>query len=263
MLRARLLTAAVALPLLVYLVGYAPEWSFSLAILSLTGIGLYEYFLLTGTQNSLPSTIGILWGLLVALAIWTSNSVLVGAALATGVILVFIASLRDRQPEKGIRAISLTLLGVVYIGFLFPHFLWVHRGPNGTAWVFFIFLVAMLGDSSGYAIGRLWGKRKLLPHISPGKTIAGSVGATLGNCAAGLIAWYWLLPERSGAELVTIALIAGLLAQLGDLCESALKRACGANDSGHFFPGHGGVLDRIDSLLFPVAFIYYYNSLLN
>lgn len=263
MLRARLLTAAAALPLLVYLVGYAPEWSFSLAILSLTGIGLYEYFVLTGTPNSPPSTIGILWGLLVALAICTDNSVLVGAALTTGVILVFIASLRDRQPEKGIRAISLTLLGVVYIGFLFPHFLWVHRGPNGTAWVSFIFLVAMLGDSGGYAIGRLWGKRKLLPHISPGKTIAGSVGATLGNCAAGLIAWYWLLPERSGAELLALALIAGLLAQLGDLCESALKRACGAKDSGYFFPGHGGVLDRIDSLLFPVGFIYYYNSLLN
>ena len=134
MLRVRLLTAAVALPLLVYLVGYAPDWTFSLAILSLTGIGLHEYFLLTGTQNSLSSTSGLMWGLLVALAMWTSNSVLVGAALTAGVILVFIASLRDRQPEKGIRAISLTLLGVVYIGFLFPHFLWVHRGPNGTAW---------------------------------------------------------------------------------------------------------------------------------
>lgn len=262
MLRARLLTTAIVLPCLIYLVGYAPEWGFSLAILSLTGIGLYEYFSLTRTQNSLPSTLGIVWGLLVALAIWTSNSVLVGAAFAAGVMLVFIASLRDRQPERGIRAISLTLLGVVYIGFLFPHFLWVHRGPNGTAWVFFIFLVAMLGDSAGYAIGRLWGKRQLLPHISPGKTIAGSVGATLGNCAAGLIAWHWLLPERSGTELVAVALITGLLAQLGDLCESGLKRACKVKDSGHFSPGHGGVLDRIDSLLFPVAFIYYYNNLL-
>ncbi len=261
MLRTRLLTAAGALPLLIFLIGYAPEWGFSSAILVLTGVGLFEYFSLTQAQCSLSPVIGELWGMLMALSMLSSDARLVGAVLAIGFMLIFILSLRDRHPARGIQTTSLFVLGVVYIGFLFPHFVWIHRGPEGAAWVFFILLVAMLGDTGGYVSGRIWGKRKLLPHISPGKTIAGSIGATCGNCVAALIAWQYVLLDRSALELVTLALIVGLFAQLGDLCESALKRACSAKDSGHFFPGHGGVLDRIDSLLFPVAFIYYYNTL--
>jgi len=167
----------------------------------------------------------------------------------------------NRQPARGIQTTSLCVLGVVYIGFLFPHLLWIHRGPEGAGWIFFILLVAMLGDTGGYAVGRIWGKRKLLPHISPSKTIEGSVGSIGGNCVAALVAWQYLLPNRSALELVALALLMGVLAQLGDLCESALKRACSAKDSGRLFPGHGGVLDRIDSLLFPGVFIYYYNTL--
>ncbi len=261
MLRTRLLTAAVALPLLIFLIHSAPEWGFSSAILVLTGVGLYEYFFLTRTQCTLSPAIGELWGMLVALSMLAGDMRLIGAALTLGFVLVFILSLRDRQPVRGIQTTSLFVLGVVYIGFLFPHLLWIHRSPEGAEWIFFILLVAMLGDTGGYAVGRIWGKRKLLPHISPGKTVEGSVGSIGGNCIAALVAWHYLLPNRPALELAVLALFIGLLAQLGDLCESALKRACSAKDSGHIFPGHGGVLDRIDSLLFPGAFIYYYNTL--
>lgn len=261
MLRTRLLTAAVALPLLIFLIHSAPEWGFSSAILVLTGVGLYEYFSLTRAQCSLSPVIGELWGMLVALSMLSGDTRLIGAVFTLGFVLVFILSLRDRQPARGIQTTSLFVLGVVYIGFLFPHLMWIHRGSEGAKWVFFILLVAMLGDAGGYAVGRIWGKRKLLPHISPGKTIEGSVGSIGGNCIATLVAWQYLLPNRSALELVLLALLMGLLAQLGDLCESALKRACSAKDSGRLFPGHGGVLDRIDSLLFPGAFIYYYNTL--
>ena len=261
MLRTRLLTAAVALPLLFFLIHCAPEWGFASAILVLTGVGLWEYFSLIRAQCSHSPVVGALWGMLVALSMVSGDMRLSGATLTFGFILIFILSLRDRQPARGIQTISLYVLGVVYIGFLFPHLVWIHRGPAGAEWIFFILLAAMLGDTGGYAVGRLWGKRKLLPHISPGKTIEGSVGSTGGHCVAALVAWQYLLPHRSGLELMLLALFIGLLAQLGDLCESALKRACNAKDSGHFFPGHGGVLDRIDSLLFPGAFIYYYSTL--
>ncbi len=261
MLRTRLLTAAVALPLLIFLIHSAPEWGFSSAILVLTGFGLYEYFSLTRAQYILSPVIGELWGMLVALSMLADDMRLSGAALTFGFVLVFILSLRDRQPARGIQTTSLFVFGVVYIGFLFPHLLWIHRGPEGAKWIFFILLVTMLGDTGGYAVGRIWGKRKLLPHISPGKTVEGSVGSIGGNCLAALVAWPYLLPNRTALELVVLALLMGGLAQLGDLCESALKRACNAKDSGRLFPGHGGVLDRIDSLLFPGAFIYYYNTL--
>ncbi len=261
MLRTRLLTAAGTLPLLFFLIYHAPQWVFSSAILVLTGIGLWEYFSLTRAQYTHSPVLGVVWGLLVALSMASGDMRLIGAALTLGFILIFILSLGDRQPARGIQTTSLFVFGVVYIGFLFPHLLWIHHGPHGAQWVLFLLLVAMLGDTGGYAVGRLWGKRKLLPHISPGKTIAGSVGALGGHCVAALIAWPSLLPHRDVLELLVLALCLGGLAQLGDLCESGLKRACNAKDSGWLFPGHGGLLDRIDSLLFPGAFIYYYNTL--
>lgn len=258
MLRARLLTAAVALPLLAWLVCCAPLWLFTSVLLGCTGLGLYEYFSLARAHNSLPPALGLAWGMAVALSVLSPHAFLAGAALAAGLFLTFCVALRDTQPARALVGISDSLLGVVYVGFLLPHLILIRGGPEGAAWVFFVLLVAMLGDSAGYAVGRIWGKRKLIPHISPGKTIEGSMGAILGNlCAAGL-SWVWLLSPRSLVEIICLALITGVLAQVGDLCESALKRAFGAKDSGAFFPGHGGMLDRVDSLLFPAAFIHYY-----
>ena len=230
MLRARLLTAAGALPLLIVLIGYAPEWGFSSAILVLTGVGLWEYFSLTRAQCTLSPLIGKLWGMLVALSMVSGDMRLIGTALSLGFMLIFILSLRDRYPARGIQTTSLFVLGVVYIGFLFRTCCGYTAARKARRGFFFILLAVMLGDTGGYVVGRTWGKRKLLPHISPGKTIEGGVGSLGGNGLAALIAWQYLLPNRSALELVALALLMGVLAQLGDLCESALKRACGAKE---------------------------------
>ena len=258
MLRARLLTVAVALPLLILLVGYAPLWLFSAVMLAFTGLGLYEYFSLSRSSNSLPLAFGVTWGAAVAISMLGPHAVLVGAMLSAGLFLAFCLALRDPEPARALAGVSYSLLGVVYVAFLLPHFIWVRGGPEGVAWVFFVMLVAMLGDTGGYAVGRIWGKHKLIPHISPGKTIEGSGGSVCGNLGAAVLSWLWVLPQHSLAELVLLGIGTGFLAQAGDLCESAIKRAFGAKDSGVLFPGHGGVLDRVDSLLFPAAFIYYY-----
>jgi phosphatidate cytidylyltransferase len=197
----------------------------------------------------------------VAVAMLWSSPLITGAVLLAGLFGAFLVGLREPQPAKGFVGVSDTLLGVVYVGFLLPHLIWVRRDPEGVSWVFFILLVAMIGDTAGYAVGRAWGKHKLVPHISPGKTIEGSVGSTLGNLCAGGFAWGWVFPHRSLLEMLSLALVLGFLAQVGDLCESVIKRTFGAKDSGGIFPGHGGVLDRVDSLLFPAAFIYYYVTL--
>ncbi len=258
MLRARLLTAAVALPLLILLVCCAPPWLFSTVMLGCTGLGLYEYFSLARPHNSLPPAFGLAWGAAVAVSTLCSRPVLIGAALSAGLFLAFFLALRDSQPARALSGVSNSLLGVVYVGFLLPHFIWVRGGPDGAAWVFFVLLVAMLGDTAGYAVGRMWGKHKLIPHVSPGKTIEGSGGSVLGNLCAAILSWVWFLPQRTLLELLLLGLGTGFLAQAGDLCESAIKRAFGAKDSGHLLPGHGGILDRVDSLLFPAVFIYYY-----
>jgi len=260
-LRDRLLTAAVGVPLLILLVCWSPSWLFATAILLLTGIGLWEYFSLTRPLSSLPSAVGVGWGLAVAVTMTASSLSLSVTVLLLGLFVVFALALRNHQPERGLVDVSLSLLGVVYVGFLLPHLIWLGEVPNGRWWVFFLLLAVMLGDSAAYAVGRIWGSRKLLPHISPGKTVEGSLGAYLGNCGAAIGAWLWLLPDQTLVELLCIALGLGSVAQVGDLCESAIKRACGAKDSGHIFPGHGGVLDRVDSLLFPSAMLYYYITL--
>jgi phosphatidate cytidylyltransferase len=105
---------------------------------------------------------------------------------------------------------------------------------DGVGWVFFIFFVAMLGDTAGYIVGRTWGKHKLIPHISPGKTVEGSVGSVLGNLLGAGIVWSWFFPQRSFLEFLLLGFLIGILAQVGDLCESAIKRAYDAKDSGHF-----------------------------
>lgn len=263
MLRARLLTALVGLPALIYAVGYAPAWAFTAAVVGLTCVGLAEYYTLTRADCCLPRSVGVVWGALVALSMVVGDPRLVAGALAAGCPAVCILSLRDPRPERAVRTAAIFVFGSVYVGVLFPHFVWLHRGPDGAAWVFFVLLVAMLGDTAAYAVGRAWGQRPLLAHVSPAKTVEGSIGATGGHLVAGLIAWQWLLPDRGGLELLSLALVGGVLAQCGDLCESALKRAYRVKDAGRFFPGHGGVLDRIDSLLFPAVFIHYYVAVWN
>ncbi len=261
MFRARLLTAAIALPPLIWLICCASSWLFSSVLLAFTALGLYEYFSLIRTRLSFAPFWGFGWGIGVAIAVLFLPALAVGAMFAVGLFCCLALSLRDSSPIQGIISVSDSLLGVLYVGFLMPHIALVRSTENGVGWVFFIFFVAMLGDTAGYVVGRTWGKNKLIPHISPGKTIEGSVGSVLGNLVGAGIVWCWFLPQRSFLELLLLGIFAGMLAQVGDLCESAIKRAYGAKDSGYFLPGHGGILDRFDSLLFPAAFIYYYGRI--
>jgi phosphatidate cytidylyltransferase len=260
-LRSRLLTAAVALPILIVLVCCAPSWLFAAILFSLTVVGLHEYFTMTQSATVLPPAVGMLWGGAVSGAMMIAAPETAVAVLLAGFFLTFALSLHNPQPQRSFAGLSIMLFGVIYIGFLLPHLVWIRVQPDGAAWVFFLLLVVMIGDSAAYGAGRMWGKWKLIPHISPGKTIEGSIGAIGGQVLMALGSWLWLVPNRSFMEILFLALGIGTLAQIGDLCESALKRAFDIKDSGWVFPGHGGVLDRVDSVLFPSAFLYYYVTL--
>jgi phosphatidate cytidylyltransferase len=244
----------------VWLICAAPLWLFSTVVLLCTVLGLHEYFSLPHAAPDASFYFGVTWGLAVAGALVFLPSPAVGAVLVAGLFCAFFLSLRDPQPSQGVRSVSEALLGVVYVGLLTPHLALIRTAPDGVGWTLFVFVVAMLGDTAGYAAGRTWGRHKLIPHISPGKTVEGSVGSFVGNLFGAGVMWYWFFPYRSLGELLFLGIVAGGLAQVGDLCESAIKRAFGAKDSGHLLPGHGGILDRLDSLLFPAAFIYYYGK---
>ncbi len=150
------------------------------------------------------------------------------------------------------------ILGVFYIGIPFAHFIALRLMPESLGMQYFA--MAMIGtwacDTAAYFGGTRWGRRKLCPPISPAKSVEGAAFGFFGCLAATMITGYYMnLPLT---DRLVCGAIVGVFCQLGDLVESALKRHMGVKDSGRFFPGHGGVLDRVDSLLFSVPAVYYY-----
>ncbi len=261
---ARVITALLGLPLLVLLVAFGHRWHlFSLFIFIFTLGALGEYFCMAFPDQRKERFLGIGFGLLVSLVFFipaVAEPRLLLALMLAGLFssyLFFSGDLEDRYQHLG-----WTLLGVLYIGFLFPHFVLIHRGPQGVQWIFWLLLVVFLSDTAAYFTGMALGKRKLYPQISPGKTVEGAIGAVLISVLVGTLGARLLLPNLTWFEVVLLSLVVGLLAQVGDLVESWIKRAFSVKDSGRLLPGHGGLLDRIDSLIFPAVFITYYTQLL-
>jgi len=182
-------------------------------------------------------------------------------ALAVAAGLVWVVLGRS-DFELGLRDFGVALAGIFYVGFLLPHFVWLRRLPEGAAWVIFVLLIGMLGDSGGYFVGHAIGRHKLMPRVSPGKTVEGALGIIAASLLGGAAAKLIFMRGHSWTELLVLSAVMAIIGQLGDLSESVMKRTFGVKESGSLFPGHGGVLDRIDSLLFPVTFVYYHVALL-
>jgi phosphatidate cytidylyltransferase len=260
MLRTRLATAAIALPALWLISRYLPNVLFAGFIMAVTAVGLFEYFSMAFPAHRLERATGIVWGLVIAGGVAARRPEVWGAGLAFAVIAgLVLPLLRPEDLAGGIQRLGLSLLGVLYVGFFTPHFVLL-RSPiePGWRWVLFTVFVAMGSDSGAYLAGRAFGRRKLAPAISPSKTVEGSLGGLAGAVLIAAICRAVFFGRLGSGEASTLGFTIGVLAQLGDLCESALKRAFGAKDSGWIIPGHGGILDRLDSLLFPVVFAYYY-----
>lgn len=129
--------------------------------------------------------------------------------------------------------------------------------PNGLIWLVLVLVCTWSSDTLAYLVGRRWGKRRMAPELSPGKTLEGAVGGVLGSTIAAwvVVMSYSPLPLW---PVLSLGFITGLAAQIGDLVESAIKRLAGIKDAGNLIPGHGGVLDRFDSMLFTAPLVYYY-----
>jgi phosphatidate cytidylyltransferase len=259
-LRTRLLTAAVAIPALWLIVWKVPDAIFAGFIVAVTAAGLFEYFAMAFPERVLERVAGIGLGLAVAAGVVTRRPEIYGAALALTVVAGFVVTLfRPADLAAGVQRMGLTALGVLYVGFFTPHVVLLrHGGPDGWRWVLFGIFVAMGSDTGGYFTGRYAGRRKLMPAVSPSKTVEGAVGAVLGAMLVAMLCRLMIFSTMGFGEALGLGATISVLAQVGDLAESALKRAFGAKDSGWIIPGHGGILDRLDSLLFPMVFVYYY-----
>jgi phosphatidate cytidylyltransferase len=199
------------------------------------------------------------FGLLVAASVLTGMLAWTGAAISTSVVGGLVLPLwRHQDLTLALQRVGLLVLGVLYVGFFVPHVALLREQPDGWRWVLFTVYTAMGSDSGAYFAGRAWGRRKLLPAVSPSKTVEGALGGLGGAVAVALLCRLIFFAQLGSGEAIGLALAIAVLAALGDLCESAIKRAFGAKDSGWIIPGHGGILDRLDSLLFPFVFAYYY-----
>jgi phosphatidate cytidylyltransferase len=261
-LRTRLKTAAILLPILLALVVYAPSVVFTEFIAVVTWWSLYEI----GAMHKGRPSRWIVFALCGALAL----ALLRGASLpgvgppftAYLAIIVTLAPLWQvvqvgiRGPET-FRSTDIYAQGLL-VAILYPYFAYLRNGPDGVAHLILVILLVIASDSGAYFVGKSLGRVKLLPKVSPNKTVEGAIGGLVTCIAAGLILRPWLTSTLRPGRMVVLASVSAVLAQLGDLDNSALKRIAGVKDSGWIFPGHGGLLDRTCSLVFPAVFAYYY-----
>jgi phosphatidate cytidylyltransferase len=152
-----------------------------------------------------------------------------------------------------------TLFTAVYVGWLLGYAIWLRGRADGAFFVLFLVGVTWIGESAAYLVGSTIGRHPIAPTLSPRKTIEGSVAQLVVSIAAGLGLGVWLVPACSPVGAAGAGALLGVIGQVGDLAESAIKRSLGTKDAGDLIPGHGGMLDRIDGLLFNAPVLYFYS----
>jgi len=265
----RVLTAVVVLPFLIasILIPWL-KWLFVAMAGAAMALGLFEFYVLSKRLQLKPDTSA---GFLGAIGIFVVSlyfgdiavnlllTQLVLIVLTAGVLIA--AALRGTDFEKMIASAGATVLGVLYIALLGSHLLSIRMGFTqllSAHLLSFFFLILMGADAGAYYTGRAIGKHKLAPKISPGKTWEGVFGGLVAALAMAAVSHYWFFRELPLKWALPLALVMTIVGILGDLTESALKRGAGAKDAANILPGHGGILDRLDSLLFNAPLIYYF-----
>ncbi len=242
----------------------APSILFWLAIMLVAGIALHEYFRMTSRQgdNRLPAAAVIPLAILPVGAAVLQRPGLVMAGLFLSLLgTIVVALFSYRRLDDVFAFICRSTFGVVYIGFCLAHLVLIRFLPMGVAWLFVLTVITAGGDTGAYYIGKAFGRRKLCPVISPNKTVAGALGGISSGVLAALLAGHFLLPQVSLAVIGLAALGLSVIGIIGDLAESMIKRSEGIKDAGTILGGHGGVLDRIDSLLLAAPILFYLLSM--
>ena len=271
--RARILTAVVTLPFLIASIIVPQLWWLFVAMAgaALT-LGLFEFYRLAKRRDMKPNVVAMFLGGAAIFTVFLFNepNKFVDVLLLQAILLLLLigtlvaATFQEVNFEKMIASCGATILGVLYVALLGSHLIAVRTGFNptlSTRLLALFFLVLMGADIGAYYTGRLMGKRKLAPKISPGKTWEGVVGGMAAALAVAAIAHFWFFRELPLKWALPLAALMMILGVLGDLVESALKRGAGAKDAANLLPGHGGILDRLDSLLFNAPLIYYFGRI--
>lgn len=260
-MKQRIITAIIAAALFIPFVIYG-KVPFTLLVVAMAVVGFYEILKMKGISIfSIPGVIGLLtlvllvipnnWQVEIVQAIDYSSILMVVYGLMI-LLLIYVVLVKNKITFD---EIGFILLGAFYVGMGF-HFL-IETRIAGIEWIVYCLLVVWTTDSGAYFVGRKLGKNKLWPEISPKKTIEGFVGGIV-IAVIFAVGMQMIYPFMNGyISLILITIFASVIGQMGDLVESAIKRHYGVKDSGNILPGHGGILDRFDSLLFVVPLLHF------
>jgi phosphatidate cytidylyltransferase len=258
MLLKRIITAVILIPIFIVVTWFGNPW-FAILIAIVALLAGWEFYRIAHAISTRPATyFGMFIILLLTLCVFcpVANLKIIIIVIATIVSSIWI--LFKKNKDKAYLGLVWTLAGILYIGLLISYWADLMVVEYGKWWVFWAILSVAACDIAAYFVGRQWGKEKLAPDISPNKTWIGSIGGAIASIAVSvLLGILFSLPVPIW-ELIIMGLVISIVAQCGDLVESFLKRTAGVKDSGNLLPGHGGILDRIDSYILLGPVVYYY-----
>jgi phosphatidate cytidylyltransferase len=260
MLKKRVITALWGIPLLITIIWFGEPW-FTILVAIWGLLAAFEFYRMVAASKVSPLTyFGLIWTLLFILSPHFDYDTLIPLLLTSAVILSLIWLLLRRQKEGAFIGWAWTIGGILYIGWLLSYFVALRGLDDGRNWVFLALFATFASDTAAFFVGRAWGKHRLAPHISPGKTWEGAIAGVFGAIIVSLL---FTIPTPLNLPLIywqaiLLGLLVSVFGQLGDLVESLLKRNMGVKESSKLIPGHGGFLDRIDSVVFAGVVVYYY-----
>ena len=271
MLKNRIVTTIWALPLVGIIIWFGePYFTTFVAVVGL--LAAIEFYRLTkGIKAQALTVFGIIWTILLILirnpsiyarlSSYIDVEFIMPMIVTLGIAVSLVLLLGRKQKQGAFTDWSWTFAEILYVGWLLGYLVALRGLDNGRSWVFLAIFVTFGSDSAAYFIGSSFGKHKLAPTISPKKTWEGAIGGMAGAAAVSLL-FLCVKPVQLTSylnwwQLVIIALAISAVGLMGDLVESLFKRNTGVKDSGSIFPGHGGMLDRMDSIVFAVVLVYY------
>lgn len=261
MLRDRIVVGLIALPGVLLPIWFGGVWIALLAVIAGIGGGL-EYYRMMQKGGYQPSRIlGLVWLALIILSHWQPQLLPYSLMIMAGMIFAFIDSMHQKQAPMN--TWMATSMGAIYIGTMLGQAVALRELPNGMWWVLMGIALTWTNDSAAYFVGVNFGRHKLWPRLSPKKSWEGTIAGWVTAAVVGAL-WITFTPLNATHSPIfgaVVGFVAGILALFGDLSISTLKRQIGVKDTGSTFRSHGGFLDRLDSLLFVLPFVYQIVSL--
>jgi phosphatidate cytidylyltransferase len=261
----RWITGLIAVPLLAGII-YMGGMAFTIVIGIVSVIALWEYYriVFNPEQKSLITPITITGFITAPLMIYSAHGnhvhAILGMIIINLIITAFAAIVLFKNDPSILQDVFKQALGIIYVPLMMTHIVLIRNSPEGVTWIFFLFFLVFSADIGAFYAGSFFGRHKLCPSVSPGKTIEGGLGGIILTIIVGMAFQSFFLPDISTWITFCLCICVGIIGPTGDLFESTLKRVGNIKDSGSILPGHGGILDRIDAILFVLPVLYFFKE---